>query len=240
MKTSLFLTSLALLFSSSVSAEMRTWKSSAGSELEAELIEYSNRVVVLRSADGRRISLPINKLAPADQVMVTKWHAENSKSTGGFASASKQQAVKAQLKPDLAEMLPSKLLDSSGKKISRDELAGKTIGFYFSAHWCPPCRAFTPSLVKFRDSNKKDFEVVFVSSDRSTDAQMGYMKETDMKWYTLELGSKEGNALKQKFGIRGIPALIIVSPDGETVTKNGRGDVSSNASGAIKAWTKSS
>lgn len=240
MKTSLFLTSLALLFSSAVSAEMRTWTSSAGSELEAELIEFSNRVVVLRSADGRRISLPINKLAPADQVMVTKWHAENSKSTGGFASASKQQAVKAQLKPGLAEMLPSKLLDSSGKKISRDELAGKTVGFYFSAHWCPPCRAFTPSLVKFRDSNKKDFEVVFVSSDRSADAQMGYMKETDMKWYTLELGSSEGNALKQKFGVRGIPALIIVSPDGETVTKNGRGDVSSNASGAIKAWTKSS
>jgi thiol-disulfide isomerase/thioredoxin len=214
--------------------------SSAGSKLEAELIKYSNRVVVLRSADGRRISLPINKLAPTDQVMVTKWNAENTKSTGGFASASKQQAIKAQLKPGLAEMLPSKLLDSSGKKISQDELAGKTVGFYFSAHWCPPCRAFTPSLVKFRDSNKKDFEVVFVSSDRSSDAQMGYMKETDMKWYTLELGSQEGNALKQKFGIRGTPALIIVSPDGEIIIKNGRGDVSSNASGAIKAWTKSS
>lgn len=114
------------------------------------------------------------------------------------------------------------------------------MGFYFSAPWCPPCRAFTPSLVKFRDSNKKDFEVVFVSSDRSSDAQMGYMKETDMKWYTLELGSQEGNALKQQFGIRGIPALIIVSQDGEIITKNGRGDVSSNASGAIKAWTKSS
>ncbi|MBT3636193.1 MAG: redoxin family protein [Opitutae bacterium] len=240
MKTSLFLTSLALLFSSSLSAEMRTWTSSAGSKIEAELVEYSNRVVVLRSADGRRISLPINKLAPADQVMVTKWHAENSTSTGGFASASKQQAVKAQLKPGLAEMLPEQLLDSSGKKISRNELAGKTVGFYFSAHWCPPCRAFTPSLVKFRDSNKKDFEVVFVSSDKSPDAQMEYMKETNMKWYTLPHRSSEGNALSQKFGVRGIPALIIVSPDGETITKNGRGDVSSNASGAIKAWTKSS
>jgi len=240
MKTSLFLTSLALLFSSSLSAEMRTWTSSAGSKIEAELVEYSNRVVVLRSADGRRISLPINKLAPADQVMVTKWHAENSTSTGGFASASKQQAVKAQLKPGLAEMLPEQLLDSSGKKISRNELAGKTVGFYFSAHWCPPCRAFTPSPVKFRDSNKKDFEVVFVSSDKSPDAQMEYMKETNMKWYTLPHRSSEGNALSQKFGVRGIPALIIVSPDGETITKNGRGDVSSNASGAIKAWTKSS
>ena len=21
--------------------------------------------------------------------------------------------------------------------------------YYFSAHWCPPCRGFTPQLVKF-------------------------------------------------------------------------------------------
>ena len=97
-----------------------------------------------------------------------------------------------------------------------------------------------PELVKFRDSNKDDFEVVFVSSDKSPDAQMGYMKETGMKWYTLPHRSSEANALNQKFGVRGIPALIIVSPDGETVTKNGRGDVSSNPGGAIKAWTKSS
>ena len=239
MKTSLFLTSLALLFSSSLSAEMRTWTSSAGSKIEAELVEYSNRVVVLRSADGRRISLPINKLAPADQVMVTKWHAENSTSTGGFASASKQQAVKAQLKPGLAEMLPSKLLDSSGKKISQDELAGKTVGFYFSAHWCPPCRTFTPSLVKFRDDNKDDFEIVFVSSDKSPQAQMGYMEETNMKWLTLPHRGKAANSLAGKYGVRGIPALIIVSPEGETITKNGRGDVSGNPKGALAKWTKS-
>ena len=29
--------------------------------------------------------------------------------------------------------------------------------------------------------NKKDFEVVFVSSDKSPDAQMKYMKEMNMK-----------------------------------------------------------
>ena len=136
-------------------------------------------------------------------------------------------------------MLPVQILDSSGKKVSRDELAGKTVGFYFSAHWCPPCRAFTPNLVKFRDSNKDDFEVVFVSSDKSPEAQMGYMKETGMKWYTLPHRSSEGNTLKRQFGVRGIPALIIVSPDGKTITKNGRGDVSSNPKGAINSWSKS-
>src|SRR6476620_6397892 len=31
-----------------------------------------------------------------------------------------------------------------------DELAPKQIyGLYFSAHWCPPCRKFTPQLVAY-------------------------------------------------------------------------------------------
>ena len=85
----------------------------------------------------------------------------------------------------LEELFPGPILDANGKEVSKDVLAGKTVGIYFSAHWCPPCRSFTPNLVKFRDKNKKNFEVVFVSSDRSSDAQMDYMKETDMKWFTL-------------------------------------------------------
>ena len=47
-------------------------------------------------------------------------------------------------------------------------LAGKTVGIYFSAHWCPPCRGFTPQLAaSYTDHLKaKDLEIVFVSSDR--------------------------------------------------------------------------
>ena len=230
MKISLFLALLAFLFTSFASAEMRKWTSTQGSTIEAELVDYSDRVVVLRSAQGRKISLRIDQLSQTDQAFVLGGNKEGSAPAG---------QDKAGLKPGLAEMLPEQILDSSGKKVSRDELAGKTVGFYFSAHWCPPCRAFTPNLVKFRDSNKDDFEVVFVSSDKSPEAQMGYMKETGMKWYTLPHRSSEGSALKQKFGVRGIPALIIVSPDGKTITKNGRGDVSSNPKGAINSWSKS-
>ena len=138
------------------------------------------------------------------------------------------------------DLFDGPLLDAKGTEVSKEALAGKTIGIYFSASWCPPCRTFTPKLVKFRDANKKDFEVVFVSSDRSPKAQLDYMKETGMKWYTMPHRSSAANALAKKYGIRGIPALIIVSPDGKTITKNGRGDVSSNAGGALKAWAKKS
>ncbi|GJQ75413.1 hypothetical protein Trydic_g23582 [Trypoxylus dichotomus] len=42
-------------------------------------------------------------------------------------------------------------------------------GFYFSAHWCPPCKAFTPQLAEvYRLVRKREptFEIIFVSSDR--------------------------------------------------------------------------
>ncbi|HAE10031.1 MAG TPA: hypothetical protein DCG39_00165 [Opitutae bacterium] len=231
MKKTLFLKALAFLSTSFASAEMRKWTSAQGSTIEAELVDYSDRVVVLRSAKGRKISLRLNQLSPSDQAFVLGGKKEES---------TPSLPEKPQLKPGLAEMLPQEILDSAGNKVPRDELAGKMVGFYFSAHWCPPCRGFTPNLVKFRDSNNEDFEVVFVSSDKSPEAQMGYMKETGMKWYTLPHRSSDANALSQKFGIRGIPALIIVSPDGKTITKEGRRDVSSNPGGAIETWSKSS
>ena len=67
-------------------------------------------------------------------------------------------AAKKKLSPELEGLFQGPLLNSKGKEVSKEVLAGKTIGLYFSAHWCPPCRGFTPKLVEFRDSNKKDFE----------------------------------------------------------------------------------
>ena len=223
-------------------AEMRTWTSTSGTSLEAELMEYANRTVVLKTAAGRKLTLPLAKLVPEDQVHITNWAQGQEKvqaKTQSVSNSATDTDDQATLKGGLADLLPENLLDSRGKEVSRNKLAGKTVGFYFSAHWCPPCRTFTPNLVKFRDDNKDDFEIVFVSSDKSPQAQMDYMKETNMKWLTLPHRGKAANSLAGKYGVRGIPALIIVSPDGETITKNGRGDVSGNPKGALASWEKS-
>ena len=45
----------------------------------------------------------------------------------------------------------------------------KSVGFYFSAHWCPPCRSFTPELAELYkqvQATSHSFRTVFVSCDR--------------------------------------------------------------------------
>lgn len=139
----------------------------------------------------------------------------------------------------VVDFFPDKLVDAKGNKVSRDSLKGKVVGIYFSAHWCPPCRTFTPKLVKFRNKNKKDFEVVFVSSDHSPEEKKEYMKSEKMKWPTIDgIRSKEATELAQKFQIQGIPALIIIAPNGQPITPDGRAHVTNEPNKALKLWKK--
>jgi len=70
------------------------------------------------------------------------------------------------------ELWPSQILSSKGsdeKFLNSDSLKDKYLMLYFSAHWCPPCRRFTPKLSEFYKklkAKRSDFEMVFVSSDQ--------------------------------------------------------------------------
>ena len=57
---------------------------------------------------------------------------------------------------------------------------------YFSAHWCPPCRAFTPTLAEFytKHQQSKNLEIIFVSFDRNEESFKEYVK--DMPWLSIE------------------------------------------------------
>ena len=140
--------------------------------------------------------------------------------------------------PSVINLLPAVLHDANGKEIDAASLEGKHVGLYFSAHWCPPCRAFTPSLVKFRDENSEnDFEIVFVSLDKSQGDKKKYIKQMEMKWPSIPgAGSRTADSLAQQFEISGIPALIILAPDGSVVTSRGREDVMMSSETALSKW----
>lgn len=128
------------------------------------------------------------------------------------------------------------LQNAQGQKVELDQLKGKIVGLYFSAHWCPPCRAFSPRLVEFRDKNADRFEVVFISSDKTAKAKQDYMSALKMKWPSVPWHAVSGKALGEKYKVSGIPALIILSADGKLITTSGRMDVQSDPNTALAKW----
>jgi len=127
--------------------------------------------------------------------------------------------------------------NADGQELKGESLFGKVFAFYFSAHWCPPCRGFTPQLAKWYkdDLKSKGLEVVFVSSDKDEAQFKDYFKE--MPWLALDFEDRKRKAqLSGMFGVRGIPALVIVDKDGSVITTEGRGAVSSDPQGAKFPW----
>ena len=96
----------------------------------------------------------------------------------------------------------------------------KFTAIYFSAHWCPPCRAFTPKLVdwyKEFKSKHPNFELVFASSDKDEAAMLDYMKETNMPWPAVKFGEKKAAGL-DKYAAGGIPYLVLIDENGKDLT----------------------
>ncbi|KAL7536697.1 hypothetical protein ACHAXR_007345 [Thalassiosira sp. AJA248-18] len=124
------------------------------------------------------------------------------------------------------------LQPGGGATVSTSEALGnKTIGLYFSAHWCPPCRKFTPLLAERYNNLKeagKPFEIVFVSSDRSRDAFEKY--HSMMPWLALPFHNQDKKEeLSARYKVSGIPTLVILDSDGELITDNGRMAVSNES-----------
>jgi len=108
------------------------------------------------------------------------------------------------------------------------------VGIYFSAHWCPPCRGFTPVLAEAYENitkNGKKLEIVFVSSDRSQEDFDKYY--SSMPWKALPFtDSEKKNELAEKFSVRGIPMLVLLKGgSGEVITPDGRSRVMKDEKG---------
>lgn len=128
-----------------------------------------------------------------------------------------------------ASLIQGSLVDRRGRKVPASELASKDyVLIYFSAHWCPPCRRFTPKLVSFynRHSKEKSFEVVFVSADRSAGEMREYMKSARMPWLAVPYSSRSvRDRLRRAYAGRGgIPNLVLLDRSGRVLSSTYRGN----------------
>lgn len=151
----------------------------------------------------------------------------------------KPNVVATKLTTQLGEELINR---QNQKKPTVDALKGKIVGIYFSAHWCPPCRSFTPQLVNFYKHIQRQypdkFEIVFVSFDRTSADMREYMKATKMPWLAIPYDAKHRLAQPKTYNVSGIPTLIILDEKGEILSRNAYNIVKSKDYKSFKNWIK--
>lgn len=96
-----------------------------------------------------------------------------------------------------------------GTEFTIAEFSGKPVLFHFWATWCPICDLEKDSI----ESISHDYPVISIASWHEEEAEVkAYMLENQLTFPVMLDNSGE---LAQSFGIKGVPASFILSPDGE-------------------------
>lgn len=114
------------------------------------------------------------------------------------------------------------------ERVDASVVSNKIFGLYFSAHWCAPCRRFTPRLAEVYNELKaagKEFEVVFCSLDTDEKEYKEYYGE--MPWCSAGFQCPVVKQVKEQLGVEGIPALVLFDGEGNLITGEGRSAVES-------------
>jgi len=220
MKYFVYLAALSLTLP--ISAKIETWTNLDGNAIEAELVSADEKYVSFRKADGANYLYPVAKLSEADQIRVREIVAKSPhKPVVAPVATPVVQAGK------LTSEIAGKLVSLKSKTLApfgrENVLGAKYYAIYFSAHWCPPCRGFTPELVdayKGLKAKNPGFEVVFVSSDESKDDMQTYMSEYKMPWPAIRFDASKSIPAVQRYSGNGIPNLVFVTADGEILSSS--------------------
>eukprot|EP00977_Amphora_coffeiformis_P019463 scaffold7279_cov175-Amphora_coffeaeformis.AAC.2 len=102
----------------------------------------------------------------------------------------------------------------SSRPITLEEaLGGKEfVLLYASAHWCGPCRSFTPMLAKWYQSlgkTNKTVEVVFLSADHDPSSFQSYYGG-EMPWLAVDFDEDTREELMAWIKVTGIPRLCVL------------------------------
>lgn len=117
--------------------------------------------------------------------------------------------------------LDFELPDSKGKNVKLSDHFGKYLLVDFWASWCPPCRAENPNVVKlFQKYKSKGFDVFGVSLDKSKENWLKAIKDDHLDWTQVSDLQFWNSAGAKIYGVRAIPANVLIDPNGVIVARN--------------------
>ena len=142
----------------------------------------------------------------------------------------------------VVEDLKGKLVNPlTGAPVATVDDTPKYFAFYRGAGWCGPCRQFSPSLVKFyKDTKPKNsnFEVYFVSGDKTPAEMKSYAKEAGFSWNAVPQERQPQMQIVNRLFTNLIPQFVVTDRQGNVLIDSAKTGGPANALKQFEALVK--
>ena len=136
-------------------------------------------------------------------------------------------APAARAEPEVGQEAPGfEIKTTDDKTIKLADFRGKYVLLDFWATWCGPCVGETPNLkaVFEKYGQRENFAMIGLSLDQDKEKPIAYAKEKGTGWIDGFLGDWGKDEVTKKYGVRGIPSIWLIGPDGKVIAKGLRGE----------------
>ena len=107
--------------------------------------------------------------------------------------------------------------DLTGETVKLRSMRGKTVLVNFWATWCSPCKEEMPLLQSYYDAHHQDgFVLVGVNVSDDVEDARAFIEEYG---YTFPVWSDPPGNVLIDLGMNGLPASLVISPDGTVVKR---------------------